>query len=410
MIEDDRSFSTTGLGFLTALEDIGTDITLNFTKTSDTPSEPEETEGFIPGLMEKIEGFWHAGTEGEGSTDSATLLFMPDSTFQLAITGIGTTCYEGTYSIDGDTLTVNIPTYPDPEFRQLVNTVEVQGEGNEATINLTDGDNWNDFIPNVYFYGVKKASNWTAWNYPMESIEADTDWTPADDFITRQANNGISITGYKGSKDVTELNIPAIIDNQPVVAVEGFALHGLDALTTVTFPQTLAGTVEHPYPENEDGKSFSTPLRENKALEKIIFADGTVIIPYGFLDLNTGTDVTVELPDSLKEIEGYSLNGITMERLSLPAGLTMISGYAFRNSKIGTLEVPTDSLMDFNCFNSIEPYGENAYVTIEFEGTENLWENHGGPMDDNYSDYSGMRPTLIKCSDGEIRINMDNQV
>jgi hypothetical protein len=52
---------------------------------------------------------------------------------------------------------------------------------------------------------------------PAQPDPAPSNWTPATDFELALGEKGVTITGYKGK--ATTVNIPAVIDGSPVVAI-----------------------------------------------------------------------------------------------------------------------------------------------------------------------------------------------
>lgn len=169
-----------------------------------------------------------------------------------------------------------------------------------------------------------------------------------DDFLTTESEDGIRITGYKGT--ASEINIPENIDGKPVVRIAYLAFSENNTVKKVTIPSSV---------KEIELRAFW----KCGALESVTFADGVEIIGEGaFADCHKIESVVLPASvrsihanafaccSSLKTVEFVGSRDLTLdqyifyktaiENIRLPEGLTEINALTFAYMPLKSIYIP----------------------------------------------------------------------
>lgn len=173
----------------------------------------------------------------------------------------------------------------------------------------------------------------------QSGIVSDKDVIPNEisDFVYSETEDGIKITGYKGSS--TEVNIPSEINGKPVYSIGEYAFDGY----------------EEPDEDSSDGKAYKTNNINSiisvhipssvKTLEKgaftncyslqeLTFSEGAEKISEGAFACCDSL-LSVSLPNSVKTIESYAFfECYSIESVSFGKNVETIGDYAFYSCNV----------------------------------------------------------------------------
>lgn len=110
-------------------------------------------------------------------------------------------------------------------------------------------------------------------------------------------------------------------------------------------------------------------FQNNKSLEKIVFeGDVTCIMPHAFD--GCGSLKTVTLPDTVEVIGEYAFYQCeSLEKIVLPSSLSEVGGFAFANSGVTAITIPSDvNLMNYETTSFVQA-DHDITITV----TEGSW-------------------------------------
>ena len=189
-------------------------------------------------------------------------------------------------------------------------------------------------------------------------VVSDEDFTPNSetDFVYKEENGEIKITGYKGSSTV--VNIPSQIEGKPVTAIGEYAFDGYEA------PGEEEEKAGKTYTQNNINSIVSLHIPSSmKMLEEGAFTNcyslTEVTVSEGLETIQDGAFAccdaikSISIPDTVKTMGGYVFyECYGMESVLLGKSIESIGDYAFYMCKsLITLELP-DSLSSIGtgCF------------------------------------------------------------
>lgn len=220
-------------------------------------------------------------------------------------------------------------------FRGAAETTTVDG--------VVDSDDYSIIDPEEDDIEVAIGSRWGV-DFQLEPLP----------FLYTVANNTVSITGYDNAP--ADVVVPATIESLPVVAIADGAFQGLDTLTSVVLPDSVASVGENAFADclNLQSVVFGSGLAELgegalqncPALASIVVPPENgafaldaagVLFSHDFSALHRyppgrGGD-SYELPATVRSIQPYAFDGCAeLTTLTLPTGLEAIGDVAFGDS------------------------------------------------------------------------------
>lgn len=147
--------------------------------------------------------------------------------------------------------------------------------------------------------------------------------------FTYNTNSDDSITIISCDSTAKEINIPAEIKGMPVVAINGSAFQGCNALESITVSN-----------ENKYFTVNNAGMLTDKAQTKLIKCPQSIDI-YSY-----------DIPDTVKSVSPYCFEGCkTLEYIHIPETVTSIGKSAFSGTSFSNVTIP----------NSSATIGENAF-------------------------------------------------
>lgn len=151
-------------------------------------------------------------------------------------------------------------------------------------------------------------------------------------FTINENENGFIIAKYRSKEPI--VNIPAFIDNKPVIAIADMAFKGKE-IEEVTIPDTVKEIGERAFCECKKLHTIILP-KEVKIDHVAFYNCASLADKAGFVVVNNilfrymGTDKDVVIPDGVEIIdEGAFENNKTLESIIIPNSVTLIGNSAF---------------------------------------------------------------------------------
>ena len=144
--------------------------------------------------------------------------------------------------------------------------------------------------------------------------------SPPTDFKydLNEAGDGVVIQKYKGT--ATEVVIPAVIEDFPVVAV-GYRAFSETNIVSIVFPDSI---------ERMDSECFYFC----KSLQKVVLPKNLKTIPYKMCDSCKALK-QITLPDGIRIIEGAAFSSSGLESVTIPDSVMVI---AYTSFSLGAFE------------------------------------------------------------------------
>lgn len=189
----------------------------------------------------------------------------------------------------------------------------------------------------ITFYGMSMfAFSVLAYQIPSEDIKYS--------FI--EVEGGVEITRYRSSDPFVD--IPITLNNLPVIGIKTNAFANTD-IQTLRLGNHIqyVGPNAFAYNDNlttvtiQSGAPISPGMfYQCIRLNEVNLPEGVEVIPSNFL--RGAIELTsIELPDSLIEIQSYAFYQTNISEFDLPASLTKLGAYAFaKNPSLGTISIP----------------------------------------------------------------------
>lgn len=178
--------------------------------------------------------------------------------------------------------------------------------------------------------------------------EESDDSASQDVFLTDESEDGIRITGYKGT--ASEINIPESIDGKPVVGITYLAFSGKNTIKKVTIPNSVKIIEARAFWKCESLESVSLgdgvetigegAFCDCPKIESIIFPASVREI-YANAFANCSNLKTVEFVGSHDlSLEPYIFRKTAVENIRLPEGVTAIYFAAFAYMPLKSIYIP----------------------------------------------------------------------
>lgn len=354
------------------------------------PEESEEPggggeEGGNPGEEVTLAGRWEAEPAIPGMVEYYWFEFNEDGSMQYGEKGtseiIGDKIYDGTYSVDGNRITIKLPSYPMPNLQNATSTFEITSEGKFWFPDKNDGL-WGS---NQLFGQFSK----------VESSNPDEPGTGEEEDKPEFTVDGDTITGYNGTD--TEIVIPSSIGGVTITKIADSAFEDNKNITSVLIPASITYVGDNAFRgcsnlkdvvlEPSSDRDLGSSCFAETGIEEIVIPletflpgnwnyvnagafqnckdlvsvtiEGTERYKYYYIHRDSFSGCTslkhVDLPEVLTEINSGAFEGCTsLETIELPAGLEAIDEGAFLNSGLTSVEIPA-SVTDIagNAFNNI---------------------------------------------------------
>ena len=141
--------------------------------------------------------------------------------------------------------------------------------------------------------------------------------TPIDQLSYTTSNNEVTITGFAPHANVSDLNIPATINGNPVTTIAEMSFQFLNTITSITLPDSIQ-TIEN--------RAF----RHCDALTSLTLSANLQTIGSEAFNGCTALSSHVILPDSLQSIESRAFQSCSsIPSITLPASLQSIGNEPF---------------------------------------------------------------------------------
>lgn len=348
------------------------------------PGEGGE-EGGNPTEKVTLTGRWEAAPAIPGLVEYYWFEFNEDGSMQYGEKAtseiIGDKIYDGTYSVDGNRITIKLPSYPLPDLQDATSTFEITSEGKFWFPDKNDGL-WGS---NEMFEQFSK----------IESSTPDGPGSDEEEDITEFVVDGDEITGYNGTD--TDIIIPSSIGGVTITAIADSAFRDNKDITSVVIPSSIidvgsnafrgCSNLKNVVLEPSSDRTLGLSAFAETGIEEIVIPletscignwnmvnagvfqncknlvsvtiEGTERFKYYYIYRDTFKGCTslshVSLPKVLTKIESSAFEGCTsLETIELPVGLQEINDKAFKNTGLTSVEIPaTVTTIAGNAFNNI---------------------------------------------------------
>ena len=192
--------------------------------------------------------------------------------------------------------------------------------------------------------------------YQAQVLDPNPPPNPADDFdIIQNAQGGITITGYKGTRK--QVVIPTTIHGVRVTAIGGSAFSD-KGLFSVTLPDTVTEISN-----DGDGPVQGGAFSGNPTLTRVSLGSGLKIIgTLSFAGANLGE---LALPAGVTDIGNYAFSGSGLTKITLPASLKLIGESAFYGNRLESVTIP----------NGVTMIGGDVGRPVGADATSVFWGN-----------------------------------
>lgn len=182
----------------------------------------------------------------------------------------------------------------------------------------------------------------------ISNQEESDDSVSQDGFLTDESEDGIRITGYKGT--ASEINIPENIDGKPVVGITYLAFSGKSTIKKVTIPSSVKIIEARAF--WKCGSLESVSLEDGvETVGEGAFCDcpkiGSVVFPASVREIcanafaNCSNLKTVEFIGSHDlSLDPYIFRKTAIENIRLPEGITAIYFAAFAYMPLKSIYIP----------------------------------------------------------------------
>lgn len=162
-------------------------------------------------------------------------------------------------------------------------------------------------------------------------------------FTIKENENGFIIAKYRSKDPIVD--IPSLIDNKPVVAIDAMAFKGKD-IEEVTIPDTVKTIGERAFCECKKLHKITLP-KEVKIDKVVFYGCASLADDKGFVIVNDilfrymGNDKDIIIPDGVKRIDdgAFEFNR-TIESVIVPCSVTVIRNGAFYGCrKLSSLKI-----------------------------------------------------------------------
>ena len=176
-----------------------------------------------------------------------------------------------------------------------------------------------------YWYNMANVKSTAVLTYPAMHFSDDNDYVKFNE-------NGIDYRVYADKavvmgcdKDLTEIHIPAQVENVPVIEIHSEAFQNHENLKSVEIPETVV--------------SIGNSAFYNSALESVNLPEGlTELGASAFMDTNL---TEMKIPDTITELNGGMFyNCQKLKSVTLPANLETIGANAFFSCAIEEITIP----------------------------------------------------------------------
>ncbi len=253
---------------------------------------------------------------------------------------------------------------------KTINSMDLSGDNKTKEFEYAGSDQvvTGIFVQDGYIYYVLRepsttgrTSEWVKWKELESRVKTGTYTINGSTFNYIKTKNGITITGYEGSENVT---IPNTMNGTAVIRIGGSAFKDKNIAGELTLPKYLKSIGEAGF-----NATKITKINFNNALEvigKYAFyyctnLSGTLDMPnkVKYVGISAFGDCyynTINLSSSLKMIGymAFSWNRDLTGVQEFPEGLIAIGGSAFSKTKLNSAILPS----------TLESLGEKAFATF----------------------------------------------
>lgn len=301
----------------------------------------------------------------------------------------------------------------------------IEGEQYKISFVHTSGNSWKENTHDLYFTTdyLGHVAYCTGETRPLEIDPSKSALVPHWDledldggflhryhrYLNAQGKMDIDptcldITGYAGNE--SDLEIPAAIDNLPVVKIADNAFEDNENLKSVKLPDSISSI--------GDSAFYNCTALTDIPLPDSIWTIGSK----AFANCTGLTSITI--PDAVTKIEDYAFSGCTgLTEIVIPDSVTEIGEGAFKGCTGLTIVKLPDSitgieddtfagctgLTDFTLPSSIEYVAKTAFEETDFEG---IWYNDqpDGVLywGTSAMDYKGICPETVEIRPGTTKV------